>query len=343
MRKYLPARIWRRLALLLCCMTTLTACVDTEEFDDTRNGNFEALWKIIDEHYCFFNYKQHEYGLNWDAVYAKYKVRVSEQMTETQLFEVLCDMLAELRDGHVNLSTSYDYGRYWKWQENYPQNYSDTLERKYLGTDYKIAGGLRYKVLDDNIGYIRYESFSSPFGEGNLDDILSYFALCRGLIIDIRSNGGGSLGFAEMLTARFIDQKTLVGYIQHKTGKGRYEFSDLEPYYIEPSRNLRWHKPVCVLTNRGVFSAANQFASMMQMLPQVKLVGDHTGGGSGLPMSNSLPNGWVVRYSACPIYNVRRQHTEFGIEPDVKAALSDDDVQRGVDSIIEAARRVINS
>ena len=33
------------------------SCVDEEEFDDTPTGNFEALWKIIDERYCFFDYK----------------------------------------------------------------------------------------------------------------------------------------------------------------------------------------------------------------------------------------------------------------------------------------------
>ena len=153
------------------------SCVDTEERPDTPTGNFESLWEIIDEHYCFFDYKQHEYGLDWNEVYNKYKVRVNDKMNSTQLFEVLKDMLAELRDGHVNLYTSYDLGRYWAWHEAYPQNFSDTLERRYLGTDYKISGGMSYRILDDNIGYIRYESFQQSVGESGLDDALSYMAL----------------------------------------------------------------------------------------------------------------------------------------------------------------------
>ena len=52
------------LMILLALSPVLTACVDEEEFPDTSQGNFEALWKIIDEHYCFFEYKQHEYGLD---------------------------------------------------------------------------------------------------------------------------------------------------------------------------------------------------------------------------------------------------------------------------------------
>ena len=319
----------------------MVACVDTEERPDTPTGNFEALWQIIDEHYCFFDYKQHVYGLDWQEVYNKYKVRVNDNMSSTQLFEVLCDMLSELRDGHVNLISSMDYGRYWAWHEAYPQNYSDTLERRYLGTDYRIAGGMSYRILDDNIGYIRYASFASPVGEGNMDDCFSYLALCRGLIIDVRNNGGGELTTAERLAARFVQEKTLVSYMQHKTGTGHSDFSQLEARYLEPSSNLRWHKGVCVLTNRSVFSAANDFAVMMHALPNVKLVGDHTGGGSGMPMSSSLPNGWSVRYSACPIYDKNKQQTEFGIDPDVSVSLTDDATAAGIDLIIEKARELL--
>ena len=330
------------LVYLVTLLPLFVSCVDTDEQSDTPTGNFEALWQIIDEHYCFFDYKQHEYGLDWNAVYNKYKVRVSDHMTTEQLFEVLTDMLAELRDGHVNLGSSMDYGRYWAWHEAYPQNFSDTLERRYLGTDYKIAAGMKYRVLDDNIGYIRYESFLEGIGEGNLDDCLTYLALCRGLIIDIRNNGGGELTTAEKLAGRFVQEKTLVSYMQHKTGKGHNDFSSLEARYLEPSSNIRWHKPVCVLTNRSVFSAANDFAVMMHTLPNVKLVGDHTGGGSGMPMTNSLPNGWSVRYSACPMYDAKKQQTEFGIDPDVKAALTDEATAQGIDLIIEAARKVLS-
>ncbi len=331
----------RKYVLILITLLAFTSCVTEDEQPNTRQGNFEALWKIIDEHYCFFDYKQQEYGLDWNAVYQKYKVRVNEQMTSEQLFEVLGDMLSELRDGHVNLSASYDYARYWSWQEDFPKNFSDSLERRYLGTDYKIAGGLRYRILDDNIGYIRYASFQSGFGDGNLDDVLSYLALCRGLIIDIRNNGGGTLTYAEKLAARFTNEQVLVGYMRHKTGTGHNDFSEMEPQYLEPSSRLRWHKPVCVLTNRSVFSSANEFTMYMKALPDVKLVGDRTGGGAGMPFSSSLPNGWNVRFSACPMYDAQQESTEFGIEPHYYVNLTDEDFQRGQDTIIEFARKLL--
>ncbi|MBQ9672690.1 MAG: S41 family peptidase [Prevotella sp.] len=326
-------------ALLLSFL--LMSCVDTEEFDDTPQGNFEALWKIIDEHYCFLDYKQHAIGLDWQAVYAKYQVRIDNDMSNSQLFEVLADMLAELRDGHVNLTSSYDFARNWSWHENYPANLSDSLLRRYMGTDYKIAAGLQYKILDDNIGYIRYESFSNGIGDGNLDEVLSHMILCRGIIIDIRGNGGGELTNAEKLAARFCNAKTLVGYIQHKTGKGHSDFSPMEERYLEPSSGMRWHKGVCVLTNRHVFSAANEFTMYMKALPQAKIVGDHTGGGAGMPFASTLPNGWIVRFSAVPTYDRNKASAEFGLEPDYNVQLTDADFQKGEDTIIEFARRLL--
>lgn len=330
-----------RLSLIALVILGLCACVDEEEFGNTPRGNFEALWKILDERYCFFDYKRETYGLDWDAIHEKYRARISDRMNSSQLFEVCSDMLSELRDGHVNLSASHDLARYWSWQEDFPTNFSDTLLRRYLGTDYRIAAGLKYRVLDDNIGYVYYESFADGIGEGNLDEVLSALMLCRGLILDIRSNTGGLVTNAERLAARFIDQATHVGYIQHKTGKGHSDFSSMERQILEPSSNIRWHKPVCVLTNRQVYSAANEFVKYMRHAPHATIAGDRTGGGAGLPFSSSLPNGWTVRFSACPMYDSDGRSTEFGIEPDHAVGLLDSDFARGRDTIIEWARQWI--
>ena len=331
--------VW--VTLFIFHFSLITSCIDEDEHDDTPQGNFEALWKIIDEHYCFFDYKQHEYGLDWDDIYNKYKVRAREGINREQLFEVLTDMLAELRDGHVNLAAAFDYGRYWTWHENYPTNFSDSLQRIYLGTDYRIASGLQYTIFDDNIGYVYYGSFQNGIGEGNLDEVIQHLMLCNGLILDIRNNGGGTLTYAEKLAARFCHEKTLVGYQQHKTGKGHNDFSEMKEQYIEPSSNMRWQKPVVVLTNRHVFSAANEFVKYMKCMPQVKIVGDKTGGGAGLPFSSTLPNGWTVRFSACPMYDRLRQHTEFGIEPDYYVSLKGVDFADGKDTLIEFARKLL--
>lgn len=335
-------RISHFFCLCMACiaiMFTATSCVDEEEYADTPQGNFEALWKIMDQHYCFFREK----NIDWDNVYQQYSRQIDQNMTESQLFEVLCNMLGELRDGHVNLYSTFDVGRNWSWREDYPSNYSDTLSRQYLGTDYRIASGIYYRILDDNIGYMRCATFANGFGEGNLDDIMNYFLTCRGLIIDIRSNSGGLISAAEQLAARFTDEDILVGYVQHKTGQGHNDFSAMQEQRLRPSQGIRWHKPVAVLTNRTVFSAANEFVKYIRCCPRVITVGDNTGGGAGMPFSSELPCGWSVRFSACPIYDRNQQSTEYGIAPDYKASITDTDMQRGVDTIIETARQKLNN
>ena len=329
--------------IIMCIASlSLVSCVDVDEYDNSPQGNFEALWKIMDEHYCFFDYKRQAYGLDWNEVRARYSKRIDVTMNSDQLFEVLSEMLAEVKDGHVNLSSTGDFSRYWSWKEGYPANSSDTLYRRYLGTGYKIASGLSYRILDDNIAYVRYESFQDGIGEGNLDKMLINLMFCQGLILDIRDNGGGNLLYAERLAARFFNERTMVGYMQHKTGAGHSDFSSLEEQWLDPSSNIRWHKPVCVLTNRGVYSAANEFVKYMKQCPTATIVGDHTGGGAGLPFSSSLPNGWSVRFSACPMYDVEKQDTEFGISPDVRVDLLQSDLLRGEDTIIEAARAILS-
>ncbi|MGN0036271.1 MAG: S41 family peptidase [Bacteroidaceae bacterium] len=328
--------------LLLCVVLAgLCGCIREEDYADTPEGNFEALWRLIDEQYCFLDYKQQEYGLDWDEVYVRYRKRISQDMPAKGLFEVLGEMLDELRDGHVNLYSSADVARYWDWFEGYPANFSDSIQRCYLGTDYKIASGLRYKILEDNIGYVYYGSFNDGLGEGNLDQVLYDMAICDGLILDVRNNGGGLLTNASKLASRFTNEPVLTGYILHKTGKGHSDFSQPEPVYLEPSKRIRWQKRVVVLMNRHTYSAANDFVNSMSRLPRVTLMGDRSGGGSGLPMSSELPNGWSVRYSSSPHLDAEMHHIEFGVEPDVKVDMMELDWQQGRDTMIETARTLL--
>ena len=332
------------IVLIAAIMLLVVSCVPENEFENTPKGNFNALWTIIDERYCFLDYKNEEYGLDWDKVRKKYSSRLTSDVNNIGLFEILTDMLSELRDGHVNLYYTADVGRYWSWKEDYPANFDMKLVEKYLGTDYKISSGIYYKVLDDNIGYLYVGDFSNTIGESSLDAIISMLSVCNGLIIDVRDNGGGSVENARTLASRFTNKDVFVGYIMHKTGPGHSEFSEPEKRYIETNKyHLRWQKPVVVLANRGSYSATNSFVSDMKCLPLVTVMGDITGGGSGMPMSSALPNGWSVRFSASPMLDADGNHIEFGVAPDIAVSLDKEAACNGIDSIIEAARNYINS
>lgn len=58
-----------QILLLLCCLPIQTGCIGEDDYADDPVGNFEQLWKIIDERYCFLDSK----GIDWNAVHEKYK------------------------------------------------------------------------------------------------------------------------------------------------------------------------------------------------------------------------------------------------------------------------------
>ena len=329
----------KQLSLLLSLLLLFASCIREEEYDNSAVGNFEALWTLIDEHYCYLDYK----GIDWDAIHDEYRQQITDDMGNDALFEVLGNMLAELRDGHVNLYSAWNTARYWDWYLDYPRNFSEALIEDYLGRDYRIGGGARYTILKDNIGYVYYPDFSAGIGDGNLDEMLLYLGVCNGLIIDVRGNGGGNLTTSSKLAARFTNERVHVGYLQHKTGPGHSDFSDPEPLYIDPSDGVRWQKPVVVLTNRHSYSATNDFVNSMRCFPQVTLMGDRTGGGGGMPFSSELPNGWGVRFSASPTLDADGRHIEDGIDPDIHVDMTEEDEARGVDTIIEAARKALKT
>ena len=63
-----------------------------------------------------------------------------------------------------------------------------------------------------------------------------------------------------------------------------------------------------------------------------------TGGGSGMPFTSELPNGWTVRFSASPHFSVDMEQIEWGIEPDIKVDMDKADEANHIDTIIEKAR-----
>ena len=147
---------------------------------------------------------------------------------------------------------------------------------------------------------------------------------------------------ADTFASHFTNNSILTGYVSHKTGKAHDDFSAPKAMHLNPaSDGIRWQKPVVVLTNRAVYSAANDFVKSMRQCPNVTIMGDRTGGGSGMPYNSDLPNGWNVRYSAVVYYDKDMQHTEFGIAPDIYVAMSGKDIAQNKDTYIEKAREYL--
>lgn len=318
-------------------------CHSLESWDNDIYGNFDALWTILDEHYCFFEEK----GIDWEETGRRYRAKITADTDQKELFAICADMLDELKDGHTNLISWFNVSYYRKWWSDYPENFDWRLiQEHYLDFDYVTGNGMNYKKLaDDQVGYVYFSSFAYNISHSFVNEMLLSMKDCKGLILDIRNNGGGNLTSADDLLSHFINEKTLGGYITHKTGPGHSDFSEPYPYYIEPVVGVRWLKPVIVLTNRHTFSAANNFTAMAKALPHVYIAGAQTGGGSGAPFSSEIPCGWGVRFSASPIYDAEMNLTESGVAPtegfevamDKEAALS------GHDTILDFAIRLISS
>lgn len=325
------------ITIIALSLIIFTSCFKDPEkrFNDSQ-ANYDALWEIIDTRYCYLDYK----GIDWQHVYTKYLNKANSAFTQQDFFDVLAEMLYELEDGHVNLYSPFNTSRYWEWYTDYPANFNSSViySDKYLGSDYLIANGMHYKKLSPAVGYIYYNSFMNPISDATMSYVFDYFKDCKGIIIDVRNNGGGSLSYSEQLASYFFDTEQVTGYIAHKIGDGHSDFSELLPLKTAPHYALRWDKKVAVLTNRRSYSATNDFVNRMKSAPNAVIIGDRTGGGGGMPLSSELPNGWAVRFSACPMFDAQKQHTEWGIDPDIRANTSE---SSEYDQIIDMAVRTI--
>ena len=348
---------WVALSLSTLC----TACLDDESLSlsDTPLDNFKSCWRTLDEHYCYFGYK----NIDWDEVYRRYEPYFRDSVrNDYDEFNGLYRMLGELRDGHVNLYSTFNVARNWSWMEDYPKNFDwGLLERYYLGTRYWMAGGMYYGLLSDTVAYIYYPTFSSTVTESNMDQVLALLSGAKGLIFDVRDNGGGNLTNVTTIASRFCTQKTTYGYLQHKKGTAHDDFSDFVPLEIKPDeKRVHWDasvQPVVILTNRSCYSATNTFVMAMKHLDGaskhnddntishliIKTMGDQTGGGGGLPFESTLPNGWIVRFSTSPMFTANKEHIENGFAPDFHVKMDSlHAFQDHKDDIIEAARDFIN-
>lgn len=324
------------LIISLPVLLPLAACHDLPDYESDPVGNFDAVWDIIDRHYCFLDQKH----IDWDSVYAVYRPRVGDNTNPVELFNICAAMLDELRDGHVNLASPFATSYYKKWWADYPQNFDWRLVNEhYLHFGGYSRGGFDYAILADSIAYVRYASFSVPASDTTLDWMLMLLRDCHGMVFDIRDNGGGAMTSVETIVSRFIDHTITAGYISHKSGPGHSDFSEPYRYTYDPApaSRYRWLKPVVVLVNRSTFSAANNFASVMKHIPGVTLMGDRTGGGSGMPFGSEIPNGWAIRFSASPVYDCDMQLTEDGVEPHIHVALDTAAALRGRDTMLDAA------
>ncbi len=295
--------------------------------------NFEYLWKECNEKYSYFDVK----NIDWNSVKAKYSAKLYKGMSEDSLFNVLGGMLNELRDDHTNLISPFNVSTYkvnLLAQDNFEWR---IVIENYITKNYYQSGPFTHNFLDNGkIGYIRFPAFTGSVDANNLDFVLSKYKDTKGLIVDLRENGGGAVTDVFSLLSRFVDSKTLVNYSRIKTGPGHNDFSEAKPVYVEPYKGIRYTKKIAFLTDRGTYSAGSFISLASKAIDNIVLIGDTTGGGLGLPNGGQLPIGWTYRFSITQALTLdKKPDFENGVPPDIQVLFNWNNLSK--DEILERA------
>ncbi len=197
------------------------------------------------------------------------------------------------------------------------------------------------------------------------------------LVIELRNNGGGSIGNSTRLSKYITDHPfkvadtcaaysfrypypRLVGSgfwykVEHwivspfrNKKDGRYHFKQLETKVQQPYTNNHYDGQVFIITGGYTFSASTLFINPLKGQKNVTVVGEETGGGAygnsavNLP-EVTLPNTHIrIRL---PLYrlviNKNLPHNGSGIQPDVFVPPTSYHLRYGIDPKMEIIRKLI--
>jgi hypothetical protein len=307
----------------------------------TPEAVFDVYWSDFDAYYSFFPDKR----VNWDSVRAVYRPRVNANTPNGELFSTLVAMAEGLQDGHITLYTPFRTWEYDGWRTRSPSNYfPEAVTRRLPSGGLALPDGkMRAGMVEPRIGYLAIGSFAGTGFDAARDRALETLRDADALIVDIRSNGGGSDLNSDVVQVRFADRDRVYAYVQYRNGPSHDDFTPLRAKTLSPAGLLRFTGPIALLTNRGVFSTAEAFTLAMRALPNVTVIGDTTGGGFGNPVWRELPNGWSFRLSRWRMLDAEKRSFEgTGVPPDVPLWITAEDRSDGVDTILEAAVRTLS-
>lgn len=207
---------------------------------------------------------------------------------------------------------------------------SDLSEVTMEVTRRKIAvETVSYEMKEENIGYIRitefdkvtYDQFKVAIEELNSQGM-------KGLVVDLRSNPGGSLStVVDMLD--LLLPKGIVVYTEDKNGKKEEYTSDAGQDY---------DGPLAVLVNGYSASASEIFAGAIQDYKAGTIVGTTSYGKGIVQQLLPLSDGTCVKLTVSEYFtpNGRNIHG-VGIEPDVEVEYEADGENEETDNQIDAA------
>jgi hypothetical protein len=301
---------------------------------DTPISNFDVFAQTWAEQYPFFGEKK----VDWSRVVAENRARVTSTTTPEQLFEILSGMIAPLDDAHtwVNAqSISKGFGGVRRspsflTQEAREQGYA--LASKHLTTALEsfCEGRVEFGMLGDDVGYLRIRGFSGYTKDGSYESGLTAlesaldkaFANTRGwkgLVIDVRLNGGGADPYG-LAIARRLTNTEYVAYAKQARSDpdDQAKWTAEQPSIVRPSDRPSFRGPVVLLIGIQSISAAETFTqALINRSPKVVRVGETTQGVFSDVLGRQMPNGWRFGLPNERFVTNGKSYDHVGIAPDV--------------------------
>lgn len=194
-----------------------------------------------------------------------------------------------------------------------------------------IVPSVNGKMLDNGIAYVQIFTFGEKTGaelEKSLTELLAKSP--KGLIIDLRYNGGGLLTSGIEVASQFI-KGDIVMY--EKSGDGTLKAEHAL------STGLARDIPLVVLVNEGTASASEIVAGAIQDYGRAKLVGVQTyGKGSVQNWIDLADNQGAIRVTIARwLTPLKRQINDVGLTPDYVVKITADDIKNGKDPQLDKA------
>lgn len=307
---------------------------------DSLASQFILAWNLADTYYSSFVTRP---DLDWDAVYSQYRPLADGLADQSDLGELLLEMLATAGDGQImifeggQLLRPHDPGYFVNFDPGVWQGYMDEW-----GFETGSSGpyGWAFATPDSSIGYIYL-----PGLEPNLHwtDFLAMTISvrdCRGIILDLRINGGaGDYMNAYHIAGRFVTSTEPAFYRQTRKGPGRYDMND--PLVVTTAKQGSWQfsVPVAVLTGRGTDGAGEILTLLLSTQEHVTLFGDITLGAPDVAIPRVLsPDLRTLYLPGMVIYDLDMNPVAgVGVPPHVPVQVDQSHFNAGIDPVLEEA------
>lgn len=169
-------------------------------------------------------------------------------------------------------------------------------------------------IENTDIGYISISTFNQKTHELFSEDLKKLMNNgIKGLIIDLRNNGGGIVDSAIMIANFFLPEGETIMSIQHKEGSSKQDYSTISNNDTRKVLNL----PIVILTNNGTASASEILTAALQENERATVIGSPSFGKGIIQESAVWKNGYIKFTSAYYLTPKGNNIHKKGITPDI--------------------------